>query len=127
MVSEHPMMNTVLEYLGEDKDSPIELISSSSRSNSTITILVSLVIILCCSLNAYRRNSIWSDEETLWSDCALRSSNKARPHNNLGAAYYDNGKLDEAISVYKKTLAIDSKLAEAHNNLGVATGERRIG
>ena len=44
----------------------------------------------------------------------------AKAHNNLGSAYIIGGRLDEAISEYKKALAIEPDNAKAHHNLALA-------
>ena len=41
-------------------------------------------------------------------------------HNNLGNVFQDQGKLDEAIDVYKKSLSLDPKNADSLNNMGVS-------
>ena len=38
---------------------------------------------------------------------------------NLGFVYDRQGKLEEAIGYYQKTLSLDSNFTEAHNNLAV--------
>ena len=39
---------------------------------------------------------------------------------NLGVALYGKGQLDEAIACFRKAIALDSKYALAHRNLGHA-------
>jgi tetratricopeptide (TPR) repeat protein len=41
-------------------------------------------------------------------------------HNNLGVAYFDSGKHEEAIESYKHAIRIDPDDADAHYNLGDA-------
>jgi len=69
----------------------------------------------------YQRNFIWKDDLSLWSDVVKKSSNKARPYNNLGIAYQGICRYDNAIAEYKKTLqgARQPYFAEVYNNLGV--------
>jgi tetratricopeptide (TPR) repeat protein len=69
----------------------------------------------------YERASVWRGPFSLWMDAVKKSPHKTRPHNALGHAYeYNKGMLDEAISEYKKALAINPNYYKAHNNLGVA-------
>jgi tetratricopeptide (TPR) repeat protein len=75
-------------------------------------------LILLLGFTAYQRNRIWQDEISLWSDVVHHSPNKARPHNNLGVAYADQKRTDEAVSEYKTAIALDPNYADAHNNLG---------
>ena len=43
-----------------------------------------------------------------------------RPHNNLGNALKDQGKLAEAVASYQRALALKPDYAKAHSNLGIA-------
>jgi tetratricopeptide (TPR) repeat protein len=45
---------------------------------------------------------------------------EAEEHNNLGAAYYTQGKLEAAIREYQQALRINPNYALAHNSLGAA-------
>ena len=47
----------------------------------------------------------------------------AEAHNNLGNAFKDLGKLDEAVACYRRALELKPDYAEAHNNLGSALEE----
>ena len=49
---------------------------------------------------------------------------EAAKHSYLGLAYYRQGKLDEAVTEYKKALTINPDDAKTHSNLGVAYGEQ---
>ena len=83
---------------------------------------VALVCIVAAvfSLWTYQRNSIWSDPVSLWSDCVVKSPQKARPHNYLGLALDQQGRTEEAIQHYLQALRIKPDFEMAHNNLGVA-------
>jgi protein O-mannosyl-transferase len=81
------------------------------------------VLVTVFSVATYQRNKVWQDEISLWSDVVQKSPQKARGHNNLGAAYGDRNRWDEAIQEYKTALTLKPKLAEAHNNLGSAYKE----
>lgn len=48
--------------------------------------------------------------------------NGAKVHNNLGIVYKKFGRYEEAISQYKKALAIDPDYAGAYYNLGLIYG-----
>jgi tetratricopeptide (TPR) repeat protein len=50
------------------------------------------------------------------------STNGAKIHNNLGIFYRKLGRLDEAISQYKKALSINPDYPGAHYNLGLMYG-----
>jgi tetratricopeptide (TPR) repeat protein len=63
------------------------------------------------------RNDTWNDEVTLWQDCAEKSHNKARPHNNLGVYLKERGRFEDAIRHYSEALRIKPDYAEVHNNM----------
>ena len=80
-----------------------------------------LLILLSYSFATYQRNFIWQDELSLWQDVVRKSPNKSRGHNNLGIAYSNLGRIDEAISEYQTALRFPSVYAaESHYNLGNA-------
>ena len=41
-------------------------------------------------------------------------------HGNLGNAFKDQGKLDEAVACWRRALALKPDFAQANNNLGIA-------
>jgi tetratricopeptide (TPR) repeat protein len=69
------------------------------------------------SAAAYARNTVWHGEERLWKDAVRKSPHKARPHVSLGVAYFDQGRLDEAIREYQTALKFNPQYAKARNNL----------
>jgi len=85
---------------------------------TSVKVVFLCIVVLLLSFWTFERNKVWSDKITLWSDCAAKSPNKARPHNNLGVALKKQMRLDEAIEHFKKTVELDPQFAEAYNNLG---------
>jgi protein O-mannosyl-transferase len=83
-----------------------------------VTIYVFLILLL--SAGTYWRNRIWNSEVELWADSVKKSSNKARPHSNLGYAFERLDKYQEAVTQYTEALRINPDFAEAHSNLGIA-------
>ena len=80
--------------------------------------VISLIMVL--SAWTYERNSVWGSDVTLWQDVVKKSSQKARPHNNLGNALRRQGKVSESVYHFKEALRINPDYAKAHNNLGIA-------
>jgi len=64
------------------------------------------------------RNYTWHNEWMLWEDAALKSPNKARPHNGLGLALSRTGRLDDAIVEFQRVLELNPKHGGAYLNLG---------
>lgn len=63
------------------------------------------------------RNRDYAGEVRLWEATVRLSPGKARPHNNLGYAYWLQGRHDEARAQYQSALAIDPANVNARENL----------
>jgi Tfp pilus assembly protein PilF len=68
---------------------------------------------------AYQRNRVWCCSMTLWEDAVKKSPLKRRPRNNLGMAYFSEGRLGRAKEQLYKALELDPFYATAHTNLAV--------
>jgi len=77
-------------------------------------------VIVAFSVWTYERNSIWSDEVTLWRDCVAKSPKKPRAHVNLAFALDRQGRLEEAFTHYYEALRIKPDFWEAHYDLARA-------
>jgi len=67
----------------------------------------------------YERNQVWTDPVLLWSDNALKSPEKARVHGNLGKAYLDAERYEDAARSFEAAIRIDPTLIGAYTNLAV--------
>lgn len=63
------------------------------------------------------RNQDYRSEITLWESTVRASPHKARPQNNLGYAYFLDGRIVEAELAYRAALEIDPDFWRAENNL----------
>lgn len=88
------------------------------KNNFKIIVLILCGMIVGYSFLAYSRNAVWKDEFTLWQDVIQKSPHKARPCTNLGVVYVQEGKLDQAIALFKRAIEIDPRHSTAYNNLG---------
>lgn len=80
---------------------------------------VSVPIILIFAFLTYRRNFVWKDEISLWSDSVKNGPNGERPYHNLAIAYHEKGEEDKALEYYQKALELNDKLSKAYNAIGV--------
>lgn len=69
---------------------------------------------------AAARTLDWRSEERLWADAAAKGPHMARPWVNLGKAYLNQGRWQEAIAASRRGLALDPNLALAHYNIATA-------
>lgn len=85
-----------------------------------VVIWTVIAVPLVFSAASYARNNVWHSRVSLWEDVVKKSPLKARPHNNLGNAYWSTGMVDEAIEHYRTALRLMPDFPEAEYNLGVA-------
>jgi Tfp pilus assembly protein PilF len=83
-----------------------------------IAISVLVLTTLIFSGVTYARNMEWTSKITLWEDVVKKSPDKARAHNNLGAAYYRQGRMEDALREFQLALSINPNYADAHSDLG---------
>ena len=97
------------------------------RAGSWLLMTASACVLLSLALLTVRQIEVWRNSVTLWQHVTRafpfpRSSPAA--HNNLGAAYHQQGEWDKAIAEYKQAVALRPRYADAHNNLGVAYAKK---
>lgn len=77
-----------------------------------------LLIIL--AILSVERNTVWTDDGTLWLDTIRRSPQKARGYNELGLHAIQAHNYELAIDAFTRSLGIDPYLPHAYINLGLA-------
>lgn len=87
-----------------------------------IGVAIILMLFIFGSLT-YARNGVWASALTLWSDAAEKSPKKARPLNNLGLAWEEKGRMEDAEKVYRQALVYNSDNVEVLVNLGALLGK----
>lgn len=101
----------------------IYLTSKTFRSKEAQKLCVLILLFLILSINSFaviNRNTVWRDNYSLWSDTVRKMPNSSRAHNNLGRAYAELDKHEEAIRHYKTALSLQPSNTYAHENLGLA-------
>jgi tetratricopeptide (TPR) repeat protein len=98
------------------------------RVNSRVAVRVIVAGVMMAVImlggTTYGRNRVWQNKIILWEDVVMKSPEKSRPHNNLGNAYAEQNRFDEAISAYKTAIQFNPNHVQAHNNLGIAYGKQ---
>ena len=99
-----------------------ELFDKKSGSITSVygSLYFSIFILILLSFATYKRNAVWMDDLQLWNDVIKKSRSKARGHNDLGLANYNQDRIDEAIKEYAIALRLKPGLVEPHINLGLA-------
>jgi tetratricopeptide (TPR) repeat protein len=82
--------------------------------------VVIIVVTLAAAESVAARQYLvrWRDTEGLFEHMLALTPNEALVHNNLGTTLKFEGKLDKALSHFRKALQLRPDYAEAHNNLG---------
>ena len=98
----------------------------SGDRNLRYGLWVSCLVVICLFYVAtVRRNPVWKDNLTLWSDAVSKSPDSGFVHESLAGALLARGRIDEAIQHYELTLKNDpSPSARVYNNIGIAYSER---
>ncbi len=63
-----------------------------------------ILLLILLFIAAYFRNIKWTDDVMLWEDVVRKTPLKKRAHDNLGFAYYNQGRFKEAIEEYLPVL-----------------------
>jgi len=86
------------------------------RASNLFFILLTCILILL-SFRTITQNSIWRDQISLYEYIQTYNPDSARVHNNLGMAYSNKGKNDQAINEYKKAIQLSDTYPQSHHNL----------
>ena len=87
---------------------------------------VALLLVCIYAGGAIKRNLVWRDDLTLWSDTVEKSPESFLCHYNLGNELWKRGRMDEAAIQYYEALRINSRFARAHMQLGLAYGSKGV-
>ena len=74
-------------------------------------------LVLCLAGATASRNRLYADPVLFWSDAVRKSPAKARPHTNLGQAWFEAGQVDKALSEFRTALSLDPYDPVARRNL----------
>jgi len=66
----------------------------------------------------------WTNTVTLFDRMVSMTPEVALLHNALGSAYMDDGRVDEAIASYRRSIELDSSHSGVYNNLAIALFEK---
>ncbi len=78
----------------------------------------SAIILAVLMICAYEQTSYWRNSESLWTHTLACTSDNDVAHDNFGNFLIGEGRADEAITHYQKSLQINPKNVEAYYNLG---------
>jgi len=71
------------------------------------------------AFSTVKRNTVWRDGFSLWSDTIRKMPESSRGHNNLGLAYHEQERFNDAMDEYQTAIRVGPDNVDAHNNLGL--------
>ena len=77
------------------------------------------VTVLGLGLLTMQRNNDYRSEETIWRDTVAKRPGDVRATVNLGTVVVRQGRVEEAVALYRRALEVNPESSEAHFNLGV--------
>ena len=80
-------------------------------------VLLAVALLAALTAASVARNTRWHTLLAMWEDCARKSPNKSRTHNNLGNCYLLLGQRFSALAEYQKAVALEPGNLEAQYNL----------
>ena len=88
--------------------------------NARLAAVCAIAAIVSIALGAAtaKRNEIWKDQKTLWSDVVKKSPAKARGYIHLAFTSLEKGDFDEAEKLVKKAIELKKPFSYAHYKLG---------
>ena len=92
-------------------------IGSSRFTMDVLRISLAVILLLALTGASLIRNSRWHTLLSMWEDCARKSPNKSRTHNNLGNCYLLLNRHFPAIEEYQKAVMLEPGNLEAQYNL----------
>ena len=80
-----------------------------------------LAVLMVCG---WKQTSYWQNNENLWTHSLACTTNNYLAHYNLALSLGKQGRTDEAIEHYQKTLQIKPDFSECHYSLAVALAQQ---
>ncbi|HOG18093.1 MAG TPA: tetratricopeptide repeat protein [Syntrophales bacterium] len=90
------------------------------RAGRAVAAAAALIALASLSAAAWIQTATWRDSYSLFGHALQVTENNYIAHNNLGLAYYHDGRFEEAVREYRAAIAINPNHAFIYNNLGAA-------
>ena len=78
----------------------------------------------CLGFLTFRQTHVWENSATLWGRVLELDPESYLANNNLGVVLAEQGRTDEAIAHYRRSIATRNSYVYSHNNLGYELAQR---
>jgi tetratricopeptide (TPR) repeat protein len=85
-----------------------------------IVVIILVAYAMSCSIATWRRNKVWKNSFTLWSDVIKKNPSVTVAYYNRGVVRFNTKDYQGAISDYSKAIQLKPDYATAYNNRGEA-------
>ena len=92
-----------------------------ARTVAAVALVATITLVYAAG--TVKRIPVWKDNLSLWEDTARKSPADFIVINNLAAAYYDAGMLEEALARFKAAARLRPDLPRTHNHMGLIYAE----
>ena len=100
-----------------------DLAAARLRRRAVLTASFSLALLACLILT-WRQVGYWKDSESIFSHALAVTENNFLAYANLGLAFDEMGRRDEAMAMFYQALKLNPKMHDICNILGVDLAER---
>jgi len=97
-----------------------QLASGQKQRKPWLEAMFCVGLLLTLGTLTWRQARIYQNDETLWRATLRLNPDSWLAHNNLGDAFSEKGRIEEAISQFQETIRLKPDDAEAHNDIGAA-------
>ena len=88
--------------------------------------IISVIILIIFSILTWQHSQKFSNRLIFWQTAVNDSPDSPLAERNLGAMYYLDGQLDQAVVYYKRALDLNPNEAMVHNNIGLVYMEKKL-
>jgi len=88
--------------------------------------IISIIILIIFSVLTWQHSQKFSNRLTFWQTAVNNSPHSPLAERNLGAMYYLDGELDQAVVYYNRALELNPNEAMVHNNIGLIYMEKKL-
>jgi tetratricopeptide (TPR) repeat protein len=93
--------------------SAVLLLMPWSGLSRRLAIVFSLAAISFLIFLTIKREAVFADEVSLWTDTLQKSPHSSLAHNNMGLLFFQQGRMDEATDEFEQALASDPKASSS--------------